>query len=130
MDFFLTAPILKNLRINLSRMKSVEVKVKKEVEENFETSIVLPDLNTAMEPVEGGEEDVIVMPERPCDAKKRDEKAEELTCPLCPTTFGSQKGAEKHLRMKHDIGNVYICTICQDICPSNTALHEVCMCVT
>ncbi|XP_069140091.1 zinc finger protein 665-like [Argopecten irradians] len=61
----------------------------------------------------------------PNDAKSAPpHRQDELTCPLCPSKFRSQQGAEKHLRVKHDIGNVYICKICQDICPSNTAMHE------
>ncbi|XP_033756930.1 zinc finger protein 62 homolog [Pecten maximus] len=76
-----------------------------------------------------GNQDVMVIKPTPVmspnDVKSSTSlRQEELTCPLCPSKFRSQQGAEKHLRVKHDIGNVYICKICQDICPSNTAMHE------
>ncbi|XP_021361254.1 zinc finger protein 479-like [Mizuhopecten yessoensis] len=77
----------------------------------------------------GGDQEVVVIKPTPVMSPDDEKSAsslrqEELTCPLCPSKFRSQQGAEKHLRVKHDIGNVYICKICQDICPSNTAMHE------
>lgn len=49
-----------------------------------------------------------------------------VPCPLCPTQFRSQKAVETHLRMMHDVGNVYMCQVssCQEMCQSNTALHQ------
>lgn len=51
-------------------------------------------------------------------------KNEQVSCPLCSATFRNQDKVETHLRIKHDIGNVYLCNYCEEICPSNTALHQ------
>ncbi|KAK3590247.1 hypothetical protein CHS0354_041321 [Potamilus streckersoni] len=52
---------------------------------------------------------------------KRSLKENASQCPLCPSNFQSKIAVEKHLRQEHDIGNMYICTFCDEICPSNAA---------
>ncbi|XP_048747485.2 zinc finger protein 595-like [Ostrea edulis] len=66
----------------------------------------------------------IVSPLPPTDLQTNTEN--NVTCPLCSTQFRSQKAVENHLRVIHDIGNIYMClvTSCQELCQSNTALHQ------
>ncbi|XP_062588771.1 zinc finger protein 665-like [Saccostrea cucullata] len=66
----------------------------------------------------------IVSPLPPSDLQTN--TANNVTCPLCSTQFRSQKAVENHLRVTHDIGNIYRCQVssCQELCQSNTALHQ------
>ena len=68
------------------------------------------------------EEVVKVIPTSAKESGKQNTKDELINCPLCPSEFKDQHSAEKHLKEKHDIGNVYVCSVCQEICPSNAAL--------
>ncbi|KAL3864372.1 hypothetical protein ACJMK2_006062 [Sinanodonta woodiana] len=64
----------------------------------------------------------VILSSPPCNAKDKQGLQENgFQCPLCPTKFHSKIDVEKHLRQEHDIGNVYICTFCDEICPSNAA---------
>ncbi|KAL4231731.1 hypothetical protein ACF0H5_009307 [Mactra antiquata] len=68
-----------------------------------------------------------VMPQSPSPTlptKRQRSKPEDVTCPLCPAKFTEQESAEQHLKMCHDIGNFYVCSICQHICNSKVALIE------
>ncbi|XP_061186367.1 zinc finger protein 665-like [Saccostrea echinata] len=66
----------------------------------------------------------IVSPLPPSDLQTN--TINNVTCPLCPTQFRSQKAVENHLKVTHDIGNIYRCQVstCQELCQSNTALHQ------
>ncbi|CAG2194846.1 KRAB [Mytilus edulis] len=70
--------------------------------------------------------DLVVLPTVPPEDTSSPEKSknEPVSCPLCSATFKSQGKVENHLRVNHDIGNVYLCSFCEEICPSNRALHQ------
>ncbi|XP_045190088.1 zinc finger protein 595-like [Mercenaria mercenaria] len=76
------------------------------------------------------EEVTKVMPQSPASPspepqrRLRSNKPEDVSCPLCPAKFTEQDSAEQHLKITHDIGNFYVCSICQHICNSKTALIE------
>lgn len=66
-------------------------------------------------------------PASPCaepQRRLRSNKPEDVSCPLCPAKFTEQNSAEQHLKITHDIGNFYVCSICQHICNSKVALVE------
>ena len=48
----------------------------------------------------------------------------DLTCPLCAEQFPDQEDLSLHLRNSHDIGNMYVCNVCHDICWSNKSLIQ------
>ena len=48
----------------------------------------------------------------------------DLNCPLCSEQFHDKPGMAKHLRDRHDIGNMYVCTVCHDVCWSNKAFIQ------
>lgn len=63
-------------------------------------------------------------PPSPVPPRRQRSKPEDVSCPLCPAKFTEQESAEQHLKMCHDIGNFYVCSICQHICNSKLALIE------
>ena len=78
-----------------------------------------------MDDTESDVQEVTVVPALPpSDITLVSPDKEQVACPLCPAKFRSQQGAENHLRQKHDIGNVYICNMCDEVCPSNNALTQ------
>lgn len=91
--------------------------IKQEVEDNFDAHIFSDN--------DSETDSVTILPELPPETQSLQNKVEkeEITCPLCPSVFRSKGKAENHLRVEHDIGNVYICDVCQDICQSNNALQ-------
>lgn len=72
------------------------------------------------------DEQFVVLPTVPPDdtSSSQKSKREPVSCPLCSSNFRTQEKVENHLRIHHDIGNVYACSMCELICPSNRALHE------
>ena len=48
----------------------------------------------------------------------------DVSCPLCADQFQDEEGMAKHLRDSHDIGNMYVCTVCQAICWSNKSFFQ------
>jgi uncharacterized Zn-finger protein len=85
-----------------------------------------------VENVSGGEDDeevTKVMPQSPVapsepQKRLRSNKPEDVCCPLCPAKFSEKDSAEQHLKITHDIGNFYVCSICQHICNTKVALAE------
>lgn len=100
----------------------VEVKVENEDDDNS---------TETAEEIQDPEEITQVMPQSPVSPaspgpqrRLRSNKPEDVSCPLCPAKFSEKDSAEQHLKITHDIGNFYVCSICQHICNSKGALVE------
>ena len=67
-----------------------------------------------------------VLPSSPDEELGTTEQSEltDISCPLCPDQFQDEEGMAKHLRDSHDIGNMYVCTVCQVICWSNKSFIQ------
>ena len=48
----------------------------------------------------------------------------DVSCPLCSEQFQDKAHVAKHLQDSHDIGNMYVCTVCQHVCWSNKAFIQ------